>query len=53
MNLIDSDLGVFLLCEVCEGEIILTDDLADTGCCAACGIAYLFDLSEPRASVSA
>ena len=53
MNLIDSDLGVFLLCDVCEGEIMLPDDLADTGCCAACGLAYLFDLSETRESVSA
>lgn len=53
MNLIDSHLGVLLLCDVCEGEILLPDDLGDTGCCAACGIAYAFDPRDVREALSA
>lgn len=38
------ELGSVLLCEVCEGEILTHDEIAGgTGCCTACGIAYLFD----------
>ena len=53
MNVSDSNLGVFLLCDVCEGEIMLPEDFGDTGCCTACGIAYIFDRLELRESVSA
>lgn len=53
MNLIDSDLGCHLMCDVCEGEIMILDDLTDTGCCAACGLAYVFDNADQIASVSA
>ena len=54
MNLLDEDLGCVLLCDVCESEITLVDDVSNTGCCAACGIAYVFDLvAHVDASVSA
>lgn len=53
MNATDSDLGCVLLCDVCEGEIMLLDDLTDTGCCAACGLAYVFDSADQTTPVSA
>ncbi len=49
MDVIDRDLAIFLLCDVCEGEITFPDR-GDTGCCAACGIAYAFDPRDLRAS---
>lgn len=53
MNVTASDLGCVLLCDVCEGEILLLDDVSDTGCCTACGIAYEFDSADQITSVSA
>ncbi len=53
MTIDDRDLGVALLCDVCDNEILLPDDLADAGCCTACGIAYLFDRRDERERVSA
>ena len=53
MNVFDTDFGSLLLCDVCEGEIMLPDDLSDTGCCAACGVAYVFDrLDECRSATA-
>ncbi len=49
----DHDLAVLLLCDVCENEILLPDDLEDTGCCTACGVAYLFDRRDERERLSA
>jgi len=48
-----SDFGCLLLCDVCESEITLPDDLTDTGCCAACGVTYVFDLLDQRPSATA
>jgi hypothetical protein len=37
-------IGLALVCETCDGEIDLPDDLeAGTGMCRQCGIAFLVD----------
>lgn len=37
-------IGLALVCETCDGEIDLPDDLdAGTGICRQCGIAFLVD----------
>ena len=37
-------LGLMLLCEVCEAEIDLPDNLVEgTGICRHCGIAFILD----------
>lgn len=37
-------IGLLLVCEACDGEISLPDDLEEgTGLCHQCGIAFLID----------
>jgi hypothetical protein len=39
--------GLAVICETCESEIDVLDDVAGRGVCRHCGIAFLLDAEAP------
>lgn len=46
-------LGMAVMCEACESEIDLVEDVADRGICRHCGVAFLLDADPLSTTASA